>query len=50
MRKNLIVVGIVVGILALGAGLAWALVAAAHSPTSANRAEAQTQATQATQP
>lgn len=40
MRKNLIVVGIIVGVLSLGAGLAWALVVAAHSPTSANRAEA----------
>jgi hypothetical protein len=37
MRSNLIFVGIVVGVLALGAGLAWALFAVAHSPSSANR-------------
>jgi hypothetical protein len=40
VRQNLVFIGIVVGVLALGAALAWAMFAAAHSPTSANRANA----------
>ncbi len=39
MRQNLLFIGIVGGVLALGAALAWAMFAAAHSPSSANRAE-----------